>query len=156
VLAGGDDAQWTLSEPWRSLLDRAATAGTSAEAEAKEQLEEALEREPRKGRAGLVREHELQGRRARRRAHTASLDRGLELVATWFRDLVAVASGAEEHVFNSDRLDALRTAAADRTVAGLLYCVELCEDTRRRLERNVLEDLALEALFNRMRRASAA
>jgi len=37
----------------------------------------------------------------------------------------------------------------------LIDCVELCEDTRGRLERNVLEDLALEALFNRLRRCAA-
>jgi DNA polymerase-3 subunit delta' len=154
VLASGEEAEWALAEPWRSLLDRAAAAGAKAEAEVKQELEQALEREPRKARTGLTREYELQGRRARRRAHTASLDRGLELVAMWFRDLVAVASQADDQVFNSDRLEALRADAAGRDAAGLLLCVELCEDTRLRLERNVLEDLALEALFNRLHRAA--
>jgi hypothetical protein len=37
----------------------------------------------------------------------------------------------------------------------LIACVDLCETTRRRLERNVLEDLALESLFNRLRRTAA-
>ena len=59
-------------------------------------------------------------------------------------------------MFNADRLDEL-AADAERPRAGrLIDCVELCEDTRRRLERNVLEDLALEALFNRLRRAGSA
>ena len=45
--------------------------------------------------------------------------------------------------------------AQGRDPDRLIDCLELCEDTRRRLERNVLEDLALEALFNRLRRAGA-
>ena len=79
----------------------------------------------------------------------------LELVSLWFRDLIAVASGREAQVFNPDRADELAADAGGPRSARLIDCLELCEDTRRRLERNVLEDLALEALFNRLRRAAA-
>jgi hypothetical protein len=103
----------------------------------------------------MVREQELQGRRARRRAHTASLDSSLELMSLWFRDLIAVATGSEASVYNADRLPQLAEDASGRDVAVLIDCLELCEETRRRLERNVLEDLALESLFNRLRRIVA-
>lgn len=153
--ADGDSNEvWALAEPWRPLLERAAAEGASAEGFAKEAMQEALQSEPRKGRSGAVREHELQARRARRRAHTASLDRSLELVELWFRDLVAVSSGGERHVLNADRIEELKRGAAGRDLWRLVQCVDLCEDTRRRLERNVLEDLALEALFNRLHRVA--
>jgi DNA polymerase-3 subunit delta' len=148
-----DAAEWALAEPWRALLDRAAESGSRAEEEVKQELERQLESEPRRGRQGVIREYELQARRARRRAHTTSLDRSLELIELWFRDLVAVASGSKAQVFNADRAAELVADAEGRDVRRLIECVDLCEDTRRRLERNVLEDLALEALFNRLRRA---
>ena len=73
-------------------------------------------------------------------------------MGAWFRDLVAVASGCEDQVLNADRLAALREDAAGRDVGRLIDCIDLCEETRRRLERNVLEGLALEALFDSLRR----
>jgi DNA polymerase-3 subunit delta' len=152
VLGDHDDAGWVLAAPWRPMLERAAELGAAAEDEVKQALEARLEREPKRGSGGLTREFELQARRARRRAHTAALDETLELVAAWFRDLVAVASGCEEQVLNMDRLPALREDAAGRDAGRLIDCISLIEETRRRLERNVLEDLALEALFDSLRR----
>jgi DNA polymerase III subunit delta' len=155
TLRDWEDGEWTLAEPWRDLLERAAESGERAEADVKEQLEQLLENEPKRGRGGIVKEFELQARRAHRRAHTASLDHSLELVQLWFRDLVAIASRSEAQVFNTDRMAALTEDAEGRDVDSLIRCVDLCEATRRRLERNVLEDLALESLFNRLRRTAA-
>jgi DNA polymerase III subunit delta' len=154
VLASSEleDAEWALAAPWEPLLERAARSGARAESAVKGDVERLLETEPKRGRSGLVREHEVQARRARRRAHTTSLDASLELVSLWFRDLVAVASGSKAAIFNADRQAELTADAAGRDVNALIECLELCEDTRRRLERNVLEDLALESLFNRLRR----
>jgi DNA polymerase III subunit delta' len=152
TLAEHDDANWVLAAPWRPMLERADELGDAAEAQVKGALEERLESEPKRGSSGITREFELQARRARRRAHTASLDESLELVGAWFRDLVAVASGCEDQVLNTDRLAALREDAAGRDVGRLIDCIDLCEETRRRLERNVLEGLALEALFDSLRR----
>jgi DNA polymerase-3 subunit delta' len=78
------------------------------------------------------------------------LDLGLELVGSWFRDLAAFASGAEEVVFNSDRLAQLQAEAAGLDPSGPRQAVELVEDTRRRLDLNVSEELALEALSFRL------
>jgi DNA polymerase-3 subunit delta' len=152
TLQPSEDADWVLAEPWRPLLDRAGKRGADAEEAVKQELTERLADEPKRGRQGYAREFELQARRARRRAHTASLDLSLALMSLWFRDLVAVASGREAQVFNVDRTDELRADATGRDAGRLIDCLELCEDTRRRLERNVLEDLALEALFSRLRR----
>ena len=154
TLQSFEDADWVIAEPWRPLLERAAKAGAAAEAGVKRELEERLETEPRRARQGIPREFELQARRTRRRAHTASLDLSLELVSAWFRDLIAVASGREAQVLNLDRASELATDARGRDAGRLIDCLELCEDTRRRLERNVLEDLALEALFSRLRRTA--
>lgn len=152
VLRPVEDSAWVIAEPWRPLLDRAAKGGAAAEEAVKREAEVRLENEPAKGRGSFQREFEVQARRARRRGHTASLDLSLELVSLWFRDLVTVASGSTALAFNADRLEELAEDAEGRDPACLIDCVELCEDTRRRLERNVLEDLALEALFNRLRR----
>jgi DNA polymerase-3 subunit delta' len=154
TLQSSEDSQWVIAEPWRPLLDRAGRAGAAAEAIVKQEADRRLESEPKRGRQGYARELELQARRARRRDHTASLDLSLGLVSLWFRDLIAVAGGREAQVFNLDRADELAADASGRGADRLIDCLELCEDTRRRLERNVLEDLALEALFNRLRRGA--
>ena len=100
------------------------------------------------------RETEEAARRAARRARTEALDLGLALIAAWLRDLAAVAEGAESVVWNSDRLEGLRTASGG-TAGGLdsraaRVGAELVMETRRRLRVNVGEELALEALLFRL------
>jgi DNA polymerase-3 subunit delta' len=154
--AAGDDAEWALAAPWRPLLERAAERAAAAEAQVKEDLEEVLEREPKKGRRGLVTEFERQARRAHRRAHTASLDRSLELVSSWYRDLVAVAAGAERVVVHADRLAELREDGTIDRMAAAERAAEIVRETWRSFEEfNVQPRLALEALFIRLRRELA-
>ena len=94
-----------------------------------------------------------EAKRVGRRRRTETLDLGLGLCASWFRDLAAVASGAEEVVFNRDRLAELRARAAEGLEpAEARRAAELVQDTRRRLDLNVSEELALEALFFRLER----
>ena len=94
-----------------------------------------------------------EAKRAGRRRRTEILDLGLALCASWFRDLAAVAAGAEEVVFNRDRLAQLRAAAPRAsTRPPPAAAAELVQDTRRRLDLNVSEELALEALFFRLER----
>jgi DNA polymerase III subunit delta' len=131
--------------PWRKLLDAAEAAGDAAEAATREELEEEAE-------AGVKRSAKEIGdeaKRVARRRRTEVLDLGLDLVASWFRDLVAAACGATEVVCNRDRLEALEgfsklDASRPRRAA------ELVQDTRRRLDLNVSEELALEALTFRL------
>ncbi len=136
----------TAPTPWRQLLDAAEASGDEAEATTRELLEEEAE-------AGVKRSAKDIGdeaKRAGRRRRTEVLDLGLELVATWFRDLAATASGAPEVVYNQDRLAELQSATLDPFRPR--RAAELVQDTRRRLDLNVSEELALEALAFRLQR----
>ena len=95
-------------------------------------------------------EHGERARRVYRRAMTDALDLGLQLVGLWFRDLAAVAWGAEDVVYAVDRLPALRRAAERGDAAAFRRAVELVEETRERLLVNVGEQLAVEALTYRL------
>jgi DNA polymerase III subunit delta' len=134
------------SAPWKALLDRAQAAGADTEAEAREVLEE----EAKAGIKRSAKDIADAAKRAGRRRRTEILDLGFELCAAWLRDLAAVASGAEGVAFNRDRLERLRDQAADLDPAKARRGAELVQETRRGLDLNVNEELALEALFFRL------
>ena len=83
------------------------------------------------------------------------LDLGLELCGAWFRDLAAVSAEAPDVVFNRDRVADLERQGASIGLGRARGAVELIADTRRRLDLNVSEELALEALFSRLDRVLA-
>jgi DNA polymerase-3 subunit delta' len=139
------------SAPWKGLLDRAKAAGDDAEAAAREALEE----ESKAGIKRSAKDITDGAKRAGRRRRTEILALAFELCATWLRDLAAVASGAEEVVFNRDRLDVLRSQAQGLDVAAARDGAALVQETRRGLDLNVSEELALEALFFRLERLFA-
>jgi DNA polymerase-3 subunit delta' len=143
---GHADARPTA--PWRALLAAAETVGSDAEAAAREALEE----EKEAGVKRTAREIGEEAKRAGRRRRTEVLDFGLSLCAGWCRDLAAVAAGAEDVVLNRDRLPELGAAAQGLDPAAARRAAELVQDTRRRLDLNVSEELALEALFFRLER----
>jgi DNA polymerase-3 subunit delta' len=132
--------------PWRALLDTAEEVGVDAE----KAVRAALEEEKEAGVKRSARDITDEAKRAGRRRRTEVLDFGLGLCAGWCRDLAAVASGAEDVVFNRDRLDRLRAGAEGLDPAAARRAAELVQDTRRRLDLNVSEELALEALFFRL------
>ncbi len=134
--------------PWKRLLQRAEAAGEDVEAAAREALEE----ESKGGIKRTARDIADESKRAGRRRRTEILDLGLELCAAWLRDLAAVAAGAEEVAFNRDRLDLLRSQAADLDPARARRGAETVQETRRSLDLNVSEELALEAFFFRLER----
>jgi hypothetical protein len=150
-----EDAEWRLAECWGPLLARAESIGSDQEKDEKVVLDQRREIEPKRGGSLPKAEYERQLKRAKRLGHTGSLDLSLELMQLWLRDLVAVASGAEQQAFNSDRIAALREDAEGRDVAALIDGVAVVETTRRHLERNVIEELALEAMMDRLRRLAA-
>lgn len=131
---------------WRQLLDAAESAGEETEDTTRKVLEEEAEAGVKRSAKDIADE----AKRAGRRRRTEVLDLGLELTGSWFHDLAAVAAGAEEAVFNRDRLEELRRDAADLDPSRPRRAVELVEDTRRRLDLNVSEELALEALSFRL------
>jgi DNA polymerase-3 subunit delta' len=134
--------------PWRRLLKAAEDVGADAEAAARE----ALEVEKEAGIKRSAKETNDEAKRAGRRRRTETLDLGLALCSSWFRDLAAVGSGAEQVAFNRDRLPQLRAAAEGLDPAAARRAAELVQDTRRRLDLNVSEELALEALYFRLER----
>jgi DNA polymerase-3 subunit delta' len=134
--------------PWRGLLKAAEDVGADAEAAARTALEE----EKEAGVKRSARELADEAKRAGRRRRTETLDLGLALSASWLRDLAALASGAEEVAFNRDRLERLRDQAQGLDPAAARRAAELVQDTRRRLDLNVSEELALEALYFRLER----
>jgi DNA polymerase-3 subunit delta' len=136
------------SAPWRDLLEGAESEGAEAEA----MTREALAAEAESGAVRSGREVNEEAKRAGRRRRTEILDLGLELSATWIRDLAAVAAGARDVAFNRDRLAELERQAKRSDVGRARRGVELVQDTRRRLELNVSEELALEALVYRLER----
>jgi len=135
----------TAQTAWSQLLKAAESVGEEAEEVTRKALEDEAEAGVKRSAKDIADEAKRVGRRRR----TDVLDLGLELVGSWYRDLAAVAAGADETVFNRDRLEELRQAAGQDPSRGR-RAVELVEDTRRRLDLNVSEELALEALSFRL------
>jgi DNA polymerase-3 subunit delta' len=131
---------------WSAMLKSAERAGEEAESV----VREALEEEKEAGMKRSARDIADASKRAGRRRRTDLLDLGLNLVAVWFRDLAAVASGAGDVVYNRDRLADLQSQAAGLDPGSARRAAELVQDTRRRLDLNVSEELALEALSFRL------
>jgi DNA polymerase-3 subunit delta' len=143
-------------EPWRGLLDAASEAGQEAGALEERRMVEEAEAMAKRGRKGkLTREATEQVKRTERRARTRALDLGLAICCAWFRDLAAVASGADDVVLNADRRAELAEDAQGLDPAGARKALEWVLDTRRRLRVNVSEELALEALWLRLAAALA-
>jgi DNA polymerase-3 subunit delta' len=95
-----------------------------------------------------ARDAEQRVRRAQRGAEREELLAQLEELASWYRDLVVVAVGAESAAMHADRLDQLRADATRERLLGAERAVEAVLATWRRLEEfNLAAALALESLF---------
>jgi DNA polymerase-3 subunit delta' len=138
-------------KPWRPLIAavKARGAVTSAELEGRRAAE--LELYPKKERKRIETEWNDRIRRVRRRVETSALDLSLQVSSLWFTDLACTAWGADDLVRNRDRLAEL-AADAGRDATRLRGAVELVEETRSRLQFNVTEELACEALAYRLER----
>jgi DNA polymerase-3 subunit delta' len=137
--------------PWVELIKIAADVGTDR-AEAVEAAAAARAEEFGKGRDAqrVKREGAEAAKRAQRRERTAALDTGLALAAAWFVDLIACAEGAPELVRNVDRASELDADSAGLDAGTARRAAEAAMLTRRTLQVNVSEELALEALFHRI------
>jgi DNA polymerase-3 subunit delta' len=103
-----------------------------------------------------AREAEQRLKRIQRGGEREELLDGLEELAAWYRDLVVVAVGADAAAVHHDRLPLLREDATIERLAGAEAAAELVRDAWRRLEELTLApQLALEALFIRLRRELA-
>jgi DNA polymerase III subunit delta' len=100
-----------------------------------------------------TREAEQRVRRAARGAERDELLAALEELASWYRDLVVTAVGAERAVVHADRLALLAEDGTTERLAGAERACEIVRETWRAFEEfNLSPPLALEALFVRLRR----
>jgi DNA polymerase-3 subunit delta' len=82
------------------------------------------------------------------RPEKTALARVLEVVRSYYRDLLLLAQDAPEDLAgNADALPALRAALPHMSPAGLLDALEAVDRCQQHLERNVAPQLALETLF---------
>jgi DNA polymerase III subunit delta' len=140
-----DEDEFDPARAASTLLDGIRERG--AEARAKEEtVVETLELS--------ARDAEQRLRRAQRRGERDELLASLEELAWWYRDLIAVAVGATEAVVHSDRLDDLESDASRERIAGAEEACEAVLETWRAFEEfNIAPQLALDALFVRLRQS---
>jgi DNA polymerase-3 subunit delta' len=118
-------------------------------------------REIEEGRIGELdlssRDAEQRVKRAARGAEREELLAQLEELAAWYRDLVAVAVGADDAAIHLDKLAELRADATRERILGAEGAAEAVRELWRELEElNLAPQLALEALFVRIARELAA
>jgi DNA polymerase III subunit delta' len=94
---------------------------------------------------------ELSGRR-KRQTQAEAAGATVDGLASWFRDVLCTASGAESVVVHSARLPELREDA-EGDPAVVEHALEAALDTRRALQLTITPELAIEALLHRVRLA---
>jgi len=133
----------------------ASDAASAVLANAQERAAEAREtEEARIAELDLTaREAEQRVRRAARGAEREELLAQLEELGAWYRDLVAVAVGADRAAIHLDKLAELRQDATRERLAGAERAAGAVRETWRALEEfNLAPHLAFEALFVRIGR----
>jgi DNA polymerase-3 subunit delta' len=144
-----------VERPWTAIMTAVRARGEVTRTELEARAAAELELVPRKERKRLETEWGDRLRRVRRRVETGSLDLALQVSSLWFADLAHLSLGAEDLVRNVDRAAELAGDGArpsGSSAARLLEAVELIEETRRRFQLNVSEELACEALAYRLER----
>ena len=146
-----DQARAVYRDPLFDASDAAAAVLANAQQRATEarDLEEA-------NIAGLeltAREAEQRVKRAARGAEREELLAQLEELGAWYRDLMAVAVGAESAAIHLDKLPELKEDATRERLVGAEHAAEAVRETWRALEElNLAPQLAFEALFIRIGR----
>lgn len=102
---------------------------------------------------GTAREREQRARRIARGAEREEILRSLDLLAGWYRDVLAASVGAVGVALNADRASELEEDGARIPATAAEEAVEAVLATQRSFELNVSPALALEALFVRVSRS---
>ena len=103
-----------------------------------------------------TRELEQRVRRAGRGAEREEILDALDIFASWYRDLVVAAAGAEDALVNSDRLAELAEDGVSERSLAAERAAEAVRETWRSFEFQVQPGLALEGLFVKLRRELAS
>ena len=139
------EPEFEPAEAAAALLESARSRGLAAKELAEAELE---------GVDLTARDAEQRVRRAQRGAEREELLASLEELASWYRDLVVVAAGAESAVVHADRLELLREdASRERGLDAELAAGTVRAAWRSLEEFNLGPALALEALFVQLSRA---
>lgn len=104
-------------------------------------------------RAWVDKMFDQRAKREKRAAMLAGMDQVVSSFAGWYRDLAAVAAGAEKAVHNVDYLDELRRNAFPGLIDAYLVVAEVAERTRERFRYNVDARCALEDMVFSMKEA---
>ncbi len=115
-------------------------------AEARAEIERAADPEEKS------REVDQRARRAERGAERDEVLNALDVLASWYRDLVVVGAGAADAALNCDLLAELSSDVQPELAGRAERAAETVRDVWRSFEFNVQAGLALEALFVRLRR----
>lgn len=126
----------------RTVVEAARRAGEAAAGAGSEEAE------------GTAREREQRAKRIARGAEREEILGSLELLAGWYRDVLAASLGALAVVLNGDRASELAEDGARVAAPAAEQAVEAVLETQRRFDLNVGPALALEALFIRLRRTA--
>jgi len=139
------DPEFEPADAAVALLEGSRARGTAARAQVESELE---------GLDLTAREADQRLRRSQRGAEREELLASLEELASWYRDLVVLEAGAESAVVHADRLAALREDATRDRAVDAEAAAEIVRETWRAMEEfNLAPQLALEALFVRLRGA---
>jgi len=125
------------------IIAAAAEQGESAEQEEEENVPEGFLVAPKKRR-------EQDAHRRATQAQRHELDLALDFLETWFRDMMAMASGAGEAVLNRDYELELEAQSHESKVDNYRQALEVIEATRSKLSYNVDLELALQAMFYKL------
>jgi DNA polymerase-3 subunit delta' len=149
-----DQARAVYRDPGFDATDAASAVLANAQARAGEARET---EEARIAELDLpAREAEQRVKRAARGAEREELLAQLEELGAWYRDLVAVAVGADRAAIHLDKLPELREDATRERLVGAERAAEAVRETWRQLEEfNLAPQLAFEALFVRLARELA-
>ena len=125
------------------IIAAAAEQGDTAEQEEEDNVPEGFLTAPKKRR-------EQDAHRRAGQAQRRELDLALDFLETWFRDMMAMASGAGEAILNRDYELELEAQSHESRIDNYRSALEAIEDTRSKLSYNVDLELALQAMFYKL------
>jgi DNA polymerase-3 subunit delta' len=148
--AGLMDTQVALDEIMATVESRAEERAQDLQEELSRRLEWAGDARTR---SWLKKRHEENVKRQQRRLRTQGLQTCTQVFAGWYRDLALVSAGADEAVFNQDRLEELRATALPGAALRYTQAVTAVRKAQDRLRYNVDARCAIGDMFRSIKEA---
>jgi DNA polymerase III subunit delta' len=150
------DEMFDAAEAARIITEAASARSAQAQKQVEEEGATQLEGvEDGRQRKAMEKRIEERAKRTARRAQTEEVREAIDVVALWYRDLMAATLGGEGALINSDAAGELAEDAKHGSPADAARAVAIVSEARRSLELNVQPALAVEAMFHRLRLAPA-